>query len=252
MIEPDLGFHVTEFSAVLCQEPLPLLVAGQAVNLWATVYARDSELLRRLQPFVSRDCDLYGDAELLFRLAASTGWKRTSSPRGAPTPVLGFLTGQDPQGRTLTVEVLTSLNGLVPKDFDRETVVELDGKKYATLRPAILLKAKLANVIEIPQERPKRTRTDLKHVRILVPCVCGFLKDAHRRTLDGALTERELVKFLEETFKVVTTEYARRVADSHKIDFLACFPPELESSPLAKVRNFVRHRLEPLRPTQSE
>lgn len=30
-------FRVLDFQRILCQEPLPLLVGGQAVNLWAMV-----------------------------------------------------------------------------------------------------------------------------------------------------------------------------------------------------------------------
>jgi hypothetical protein len=99
-------FRVSDFERVLCQEPLPLLVGGQAVNLWAMVYARGSEALGRLEPFLSHDCDLFGDADTLRRLAAATHWKVTFSPKGQPSPVVGFLTGRDAQGRELTVEVL--------------------------------------------------------------------------------------------------------------------------------------------------
>ena len=38
-------FRVSDFEQVLCREPLPLLVGGQAVNLWAMVYIRNSEVL---------------------------------------------------------------------------------------------------------------------------------------------------------------------------------------------------------------
>ena len=67
-------FRVSDFEQVLCQEPLPLLVGGQAVNIWAMVYARDSAVLAGLEPFLSHDCDLYGDAETLLRsLTAPAG-----------------------------------------------------------------------------------------------------------------------------------------------------------------------------------
>src|SRR5262245_36579761 len=108
-------FRVSDFERVLCQEPLPSSVGGRAVNMWAMVYERDSEVLTRLEPFLSHDCDLYGDAETLRHLAAATHWKLTFSPKGQPSPVVGFLTGRDPQGRELTVEVLYSIKGLETK-----------------------------------------------------------------------------------------------------------------------------------------
>ena len=240
-------FRVSDFEQVLCREPLPLLVGGQAVNLWAMVYVRDSEVLAQLEPFLSRDCDLFGDVDTLLRLGNATRWKVTFSPQGQPSPVVGFLTGRDAQGRELTVEVLFTIKGLLPKDVARETIVKLDDRPYRTLSPVTLLKAKLANYIEIPQHGPEQTRNDLKHLKILIPCIAGYLADAHGRAASGGLTERGLVNLLEETLEVVTSEYARRVSQSEQLDFLSCFPPVLQDSPLPKVQNFARHRLAPLR-----
>lgn len=247
MTESDPFFQVCDFAAVLCQEPRPLLVAGQAVNLWALVYSQRFSNLARMQPFVSRDCDLFGDAETLTRLANATGWKSAYSPKRAPSPVVGLLTGSDASGRTMTVDVLSSVRGLSPSDLEQDAVVELDGKLYRVLTPVILLKAKLANVIDLPQERPGGARTDLEHVKILVPCIVGYLTDAHQRGVEGILTDRGLINLFEETLKVVTSENAQRVSSLHKLDLFECFPPELNASPIGKVQNFFRHRLIRLR-----
>ena len=48
MTDPQALFRVSDFEQVLCREPLPLLVGGQAVNLWALVYARNSAVLGEL------------------------------------------------------------------------------------------------------------------------------------------------------------------------------------------------------------
>ena len=245
-------FRVSDFERVLCQEPLPLLVGGQAVNLWAMVYARDSEVLARLEPFLSRDCDLYGDADTLRRLAAATRWKITFSPKGQPSPVVGFLTGHDAQERELTVEVLYSIKGLETKDLARETVVKLDDRPYRTLSPITLLKAKLANFIEIPQGALEQTRNDLKHLKILIPCIAGYVTEAHERTVKGDLAERGLVNLLEETLELVTSDYAQRVSQSERLDFIQCFPLALQASPLPKVQSFLRHRLASLRSDRSK
>ncbi len=45
MNETNADFVVSDFAELLCREPRPLLVAGQAVNLWAMVYVRTSEPL---------------------------------------------------------------------------------------------------------------------------------------------------------------------------------------------------------------
>jgi len=245
MTETDPAYRVSDFAELLCREPRPLLVAGQAVNLWAMVYARTSEALVRMQPFVSRDCDLLGDTETVRRLASASGWQPTYSPRGAPSPVVGVLNGYDAHGRTLTVEVLSSIRGLSAEDLQSNAVVELDGRRYCTLTPVVLLKAKLANVIDFPQDRAGARRNDLVHVKILVPCVAGYLTDAHQHGIDGILTERGVTNLLERTLDVVASDNARRVSARYGLGFLECLP--LDTSPLAKVRSFVAHRLTRLR-----
>lgn len=247
MTDPQALFRVSDFEQVLCREPLPLLVGGQAVNLWALVYARNSAVLAELEPFLSRDCDLFGDSDTLRRLAEATHWKVTFSPKGQPSPVVGFLTGRDVVGRELTVEVLYAVKGLQPSDLARETIVKLDDKPYRTLSPVTLLKAKLANLVEMPQTEPGLTRNDLKHVRILVPCIAGYLSEAHERCLGGTLSERGLANLFEETVQVVTSEYAQQVRRTEQLDLLQCFPANLESSSLPKVQSFWTHRLSPLR-----
>jgi len=245
-------FRVSDFERILCQDPLPLLVGGQAVNLWAMVYVRDSAVLSQLEPFLSRDCDLYGDADTLVRLAQTTRWKVTFSPKGQPSPVVGFLTGRDAQERELTVDVLYAIKGLQREDLARETIVKLDDKPYRTLSPVTLLKAKLANLIEISQQAPEQTRNDLKHVKILIPCIAGYLGEAMGRTLSGVLTERGLVNLLEETLQVVTGDYARQVSQAKRLDFLRCFPEKLKADALPKVQSFWRQRLVPLRTRAAE
>jgi hypothetical protein len=252
MTEFQSLFRVSDFEQVLCQEPLPLLVGGQAVNLWAMVYVRDSQVLARLEPFLSRDCDLYGDADTLLRLGALTHWRVTFSPKGQPSPVVGFLTGRDAQGRELMVEVLYTIKGLQPKDLARETIIRLDDKSYRALSPVTLLKAKLANFIEIPRQATEHTRNDLKHLKILIPCVAGYLADAAARTEQGEVTERGLLNLLEETLAVATSDYARRVSQSERLDFLSCLPASLEAGSFPKLQSFLRHRLAPLRSAVSK
>jgi hypothetical protein len=110
MTETDPAFRVSDFAELLCREPQPLLVAGQAVNLWAMLYARISQALARMQPFVSRDCDLFGDAETVCRLAAASGWESTYSPHGAPSPAAFPGCGDGPTADQIGREYYASCN----------------------------------------------------------------------------------------------------------------------------------------------
>ncbi len=112
----------------------------------------------------------------------------------------------------------------------------------------MLLKAKLANVVDFPQEQAGGRRNDLAHVRILVPCVAGYLADAHVHAVNGSLTERGVTNLLEDTLGLITGENARFVKTRHGIDLLECFPSALNASPLGKVRSFMMQRLVRLSP----
>jgi hypothetical protein len=159
---------------------------------------------------------------------------------------VGYLSGQDAKGRDLLVEVLFTLKGLSEKDLCKETLVELGGKTYRTLSPITLLRGKLANYVELPQHTPAQERNDIKHLRILVLCVAGYLTQAHEHVERGRFTERSLVKLLEETLQIVTGKHALKAAQAERIDFRKCFPPSVTDSSLLKVQNFVKHRLAPL------
>ena|SRR5437667_7753209 len=78
--------ELSAFDGLLQRQPQPLLIGGQAVNLWAQVFLQESSELEKMQPFLSRDCDLLGTQDLLLQLARDTGWKVTLSPKGQPSP----------------------------------------------------------------------------------------------------------------------------------------------------------------------
>jgi hypothetical protein len=218
----------------------PLIIGGQAVNLWALTFSGSLPQLRELRPFVSRDLDIVGDRELVGKIAAATGFKHTFSGRRSATLVVGYLKGKDPNGDEILIEVLHGVNGLNPSEIQKHRVfLELDGKKYLTLDPPALLKAKIANANELNQA----SRQDVHHVRILTHCVAGYLHREHEGAAAGSMSQRDLVKLLQFVRSTVTEEAGQRIAKRHGIDFALCFPEAVRDSKLAKVEKFVRHHL---------
>ena len=63
------------FETLLQARVKPLVVGGQAVNLWAKACLSQVDELREFEPFLSKDCDLVGDSETLMILARETGWE---------------------------------------------------------------------------------------------------------------------------------------------------------------------------------
>ena len=62
------------FSAVLTDPSYPLIVGGQAVNLWAEIYASSEPTLQQFEPFTSKDADIHGDRALAEILHRRSGW----------------------------------------------------------------------------------------------------------------------------------------------------------------------------------
>jgi len=91
-------------------------------------------------------------------------------------------------------------------------------------------------------------RNDLKHIRILVPCVAAYLDQGLRRVSLASFTERSFVNLLEETVAITESDHARMVSQREGLDFMRCFPDSLRTTTLHKVQNFVRYRLAPLTP----
>jgi len=162
--------ELSAFAEVLNSAEKPILVGGQAVNLWAEHYASAIPALDPLRPFMSKDADIFGDRAMADRLAVATNWRLTcyNEPR---TIAIAMLTKDVPGKDPLLIEVINSVNGLTSNDLLDPDILELrPGQVYRVPSPVILLKAKLANASQLDQTR----RQDVRHVQMLIPCVCEY------------------------------------------------------------------------------
>ncbi len=64
---------------------LPIVVGGQAVNIWALAYShRVGKPLQTYEPFVSKDLDIYGPLQILDNLGKKYGVPVALSPPRLP------------------------------------------------------------------------------------------------------------------------------------------------------------------------
>ena len=70
----ELQRRPSEFAEILGGDNPPLIVGGQAVNIWAELYASRIDPLTNFEPFVSRDADIFGTRALAEELARKAGW----------------------------------------------------------------------------------------------------------------------------------------------------------------------------------
>jgi len=219
---------------------LPLVVGGQAVNLWALTFEKSVPDLASHKPFTSLDCDV----------VASQAWVRTIAPKhhlkyrtfraGQASPAVGVI--YIPLGSSNTeVQVLRNIRGLSQKELESSAVELLfDDKQFRVINPISLLKAKLANVVELDQTE----RQDVRHVTILTYCVCHFLKLQVQQYIDTEITARDCVEVCDFAARVISSENAARVAMEYDVDFTNVIPKtELMRIGDPKFENFLSKRL---------
>ena len=224
-----------EFGEILSSPERPLIVGGQAVNVWAEYFAPRNAQIAAQQPFVSKDADIFGDRALAQKLADRAGWEIRffHEPR---TIAVAALIKRRSNAETLTVEVLRAVRGLTRKELEDADVVELrPGQIYCIPSPVRLLKAKLANLREIVPTRPQ----DANHVRLLVSLTHDYLVEQHAHVLAKRLTERALVNALHETRDIIGA--ARELESRHHLSLAPALPLDLPTSGLPKLAAFYQH-----------
>jgi hypothetical protein len=228
-----------DFAVILADERAPLIVGGQAINLWAEVYVGRCPALDGFVPFVSRDADIFGTPQMAEELARKAGWHcRFINARDAITvAVLTSRTlGNEPP---LVVEVLGEVNGLNSDDLALDTVIEVaEGRRYRVPSPPVLLKAKLYNLVSLANlDRPQ----DIRHVRMLLRLMPLYLGDLTVEHQEGRLTQEELLAALHYTGGVIVAPFAGNAARAYDLDLADVFSMEaLEILP-AELKDTIQH-----------
>jgi hypothetical protein len=219
---------------------LPVIVGGQAVNLWALIYEKSQRALSSHRPFTSVDCDVVADQDWVRQAATKHDLKFRTFKAGQASPAIGVIFIPLASGDT-ELQVLRNIRGLTRKEMESSAVQLLfDGRQFRALNPISLLKAKIANVLELNQ----KDRQDLRHVTILGLCVTGFLREQIRLYKKGEITGRDCVEICDFAAQVITSQNAVRVASEHGVEFAEIIPTsELLRTKEPKFRNFVEKRM---------
>jgi hypothetical protein len=215
-----------------------MLVGGQAVNLWA-LYYRDRSM--EFAPFVSRDADVLGDRATLEELGKLAGAKPQFFPLRPPSNEVGVVIAKDSNELPLLIEVLRHVNGVNNEELREPSYTLAIGERQIRVLvpgPIALLKAKLANVVDLKQEG----RQDTKHVRILARIIPAYLEDLRNAVAGARTEERKLLEFLEQLLAVLTAGPNRKVLGELGIDARSLYET-LDGKGLPKVMAFLEQRL---------
>ena len=182
-----------------------IIVGGQAVSIWADRYLQAEPELHQYLPFTSKDLDLLGDAVDLHHLSKATGFKRVMAPQKVLIPSAGFIEMPRHNAAPVRIEILKRIYGVTTQEAKATAlVVERNGVHYRVLHPLMLLKAKAENSADLPQDQPGQERQDVRHLKMVILCVRGFLRELIMQVENNTLAARDCINLLEETLPVIT------------------------------------------------
>jgi hypothetical protein len=234
---PD--FPPDVFYEVFAASERPILLGGQAVNLWATIYESKVPALQNYTPFTSFDADIFGTPALGASVAQQCGWSILTNhdPRN---PISAILTKETEKG-LLRVDVLRSILGVSSAEIEAsaDEYEFLPGKICRIPSPPLLLKAKIANLHQLDNTRNDGSpRNDLKHVSMLIPICAHYTRHMTTAVKNGVVRERDLINTLHGIRAIIHSASAVEVAQKYSLDFSQTLPPDLDATGLPKLANF--------------
>ncbi len=241
---------IEDYDAVLeipDKDGLPrIILGGQAVNIWANHYFHIEKNLSEYLPFTSKDLDIFGVDQDVYELAQRTGFKMERVKKGTPTPAVGvlFMPGKDLE--PIKIEVLNGLYGINASVIKKRAVLleYKDKRKFRVLDPITILEAKIQNAVYLSQDKPGRERQDVKHMKMMIYCVRGFLRDQIREVDKGGLASRDCIDSHEQALKVISSKAAIKASRLYAVHWIETMPlKELQKSDEPKLKNFVEKRL---------
>lgn len=197
-----------------------LLIGGQAVCFWATRYLEEEIALRQWFPFVSKDIDFQGGRFDLIRFAKQMGVvprfphnkEMTAWAGAAVIKVAGGVANADflreMPGVTLTEAIRFAVEG------------DLRGCQLRVLDPISLLSCKARLALKVNQEK----RRDADHVRIMIICVRGFLREILRAVESGKTPERGWLNVVERVLKLAEINLGRKATKELGVDWHQALP----------------------------
>jgi hypothetical protein len=225
-----------------------ILVGGQAVNYWASLYLPRESRLRSYLPFTSKDLDVIGTEASAKRVAQALGWQY-SPPLAGGGPVQGIISSPSTD-HPLRVEFLSEIKGVPSQtihQFARENTFRPEGGErlmaVRVLDPVLLLHGKIRNAVDIEQAQPEKPRQDVKHVAMLSLCAPLFLEDA-RVQLPDAAKQRETLENYITALTAVKNSYSGRQFEAQNpgvIRWQELVPPTIRQMPFdGRIQNLLR------------
>jgi hypothetical protein len=210
-----------------------VLIGGQAVNYWAERYRTSQPELEELLPFTSTDIDFKGTREDVLSIASAVGRKPIFPPRVQMTALAGSIPIKI--GNTdSSIEVVRGIPG-VPVTRFVPVEVDFSGQQIRVIDPIALVESKLELLFCVRQN----DRQDIRHLKIAILCVRGFLRETLELIERGEANPAGWLGAVNRIRKAAISKRGKRAAKEHDISW--SFLPHAEIA-IAKNDKIVRFR----------
>lgn len=201
--------------------PHALLVGGQALATWASLYG--VQPVGELSRAVTMDADFIGTSDTAATLQRSLGqpWKLRKGTLDDVGGQVAKVYAMVPEEGIKQIDFLSGIVGLATLDVLRRAskITLVDGVTVQLLHPLDVLQSRLSNLDSLPA---KRNAIGIAQARLAVSVVRAFIED-HMTAAGDPRTVRQAVKRIE---KIALDTRLSRVAFIYDIDILAAIPLE--------------------------
>jgi hypothetical protein len=196
-----------------------LLVGGQALALWASVYEVTPPKV--LAASISSDAHFIGDALLARRLGdALKGWDFWQPTLDDATPQTAKLS-RTVEGGVKQIDFLGTIAGLETSAVQRRavTITLASRVELRVLHPLDVLESRLQNLLLIPE---KRNAAGIAQAQLAVRVANAFLA----RRIEEDASFREVLDAIERVGQIATNKRLISVTLDYEIDILSAVPIE--------------------------
>jgi hypothetical protein len=210
-------FTLRQFSEVFHvrnAEGLPyVLIGGQAVNYWAERYLAFEPELRKHLPFTSEDIDFKGDHEDVQNIAGQLDLQPVFPHKVAMTALAGAIPFQIGKFAS-NIEVVRQIPGVAAHAVDTLAIsAEWSGRQIRVLDPISLLVCKVNLALTVSQEK----RQDVEHLKILIICVRGFLREVLQEVERGTIPAKGWLGAVNKLMKLARSAHGRNSARKFEV-----------------------------------
>jgi hypothetical protein len=214
---------------------------GQAVNIWAEVYAATAPGVADLAPFTSKDCDLWVGYELFEQIERILPGGKLTKASDPSQGQLGIFTTDDEPPKV--IDLFDGVFGLTREELRRARERSLLVNGIRLIDPLFLFKAKCHNLAKLPDQQG---RNDAKHLSILLRMLPAHLETLLEEALrhEAETSDRKLLNEIKLLYSFRRDKWVRQALDQLSTFLDAVLPVErFRTCGLPKTEAFVHSDL---------